>query len=73
MTRREQRAIAAFTRQSGLPPGTFVVLPFRYNSSPQLRIWIDHAFLHAVHELPKEINGIDVSIEPMPKAHTYEH
>lgn len=71
MTRKEQRAIAAFTSRAGLPSGAFVLLFFQSGTRSQLKVWIDRSFLHVIQELPTEINGMDVAVEPMPMARAY--
>jgi len=73
MTKREQRAIEAFSSRSGLPAWAYTIFPFQHACHRHLRVWIDHSFLHAIDGLPKMVNGIEISVEPMPKAHTYMH
>jgi hypothetical protein len=71
MTRREQRVITAFSDRSGLPSGAFTALPYDQDARPYLKIWLNPAFLHSAHGLPKMIQGVKVVVEPTPMARAY--
>lgn len=71
MTRRDQRVITAFSDRSGLPSGAFTALPYDQDARPYLKVWLDPAYLHSADGLPKKIQGVEVVVEPAPKARAY--
>ncbi len=73
MTRSELRAVQDFADLSGLPQGSYAVLPCHKGEALHLLVWVDRAFMHALDRLPMQVGNVPVSFELMPQAVAYEY